>query len=359
MEIPVPEKRKTCLSLRPALTAFAALVLGGALCVCAQTAGEASRHVEEQPTGGVYDNSVGVVPDCADPFVLRHEGRYYLYGTGGGSGIRVYVSDDLASWSAAAGARDGFALHRDDVWGDRGFWAPEVYLIDGRFRMYFTVEERIAVAESDSPLGPFVQREGERAPFHADIPEIDTHVFTDDDGRRYLYFVRFTGGNEIWVAELADDLRSIREGTLTRCFGASQPWEDSAREPYAHARVNEGPFVLKHNGLYYLTYSANHTANPDYGVGYATSESPLGPWRKHDGNPILKGDGRVINGPGHHSFTRSPSGALYMVYHTHFDTTRMGPRKLALDRAAFEPSADGGADVLRVYGPTSTPQRVR
>jgi beta-xylosidase len=315
--------------------------------------------VRGQHKAAVYNNATGLVPDCADPYVLQHEGKYYLYGTGGRRGIKVYVSTDLANWSAAAGARGGYALDSVDVWGSHGFWAPEVYRIDGKFRMYFTVEEHIAVAESDSPLGPFTQTAANFAPFHPDIKEIDTHVFTDDDGRRYLYFVRFTGGNQLWVAELADDLRSIKENTLTFCFGTSQPWEDSAREPYPHARVNEGPFILKHKGLYYLTYSANHTANPDYGVGYATSTSPMGSWTKHEGNPILTGNGTSINGPGHHSFTRSPSGQLYIVYHTHFDMTRMGPRKLAIDPAEFVPSPTGGADILRIFGPSDTSKTVK
>jgi beta-xylosidase len=323
------------------------------------TSGNCRGNSPGDSQAAVYDNSVGIVPDCADPYVLEHDGKYYLYGTGGGKGIRVYVSDDLANWSAAAGASDGFALDSLDVWGSYGFWAPEVYRIDDKFRIYFTVQERIATAESDSPLGPFVQKEEEFEPFHLDVPEIDTHLFIDDDGKKYLYFVRFTGGNEIWVAELNDDLRSINEQTLTRCFGASQAWENSQREPYAHARVNEGPFILKHKGTYYLTYSANHTASPDYGVGYATSNSPMGPWVKYEGNPILTGNGVNINGPGHHSFTHSPSGQLYIVYHTHFDMTRMGRRKLAIDPAGFEPSPSGGLDILRIHGPTSTPQEVK
>ena len=303
----------------------------------------------------VYDNSRGLVPDCADPYVLKHEGKYYLYGTGGKQGIRVYVSDNLATWSEAAGAKDGFALDSNDVWGSFGFWAPEVYLINDKFYMYFTVQERIAVAESESPLGPFVQKVKE--PFNLDVPEIDTHLFIDDDGKKYFYFVRFTDGNEIWAAELNDDLRSIKEETLTYCFGQSQPWEDSAKEPYPHAKVNEGPFILKHKGLYYLTYSANHTANPDYGVGYAISENPLGPWEKYKGNPILTGNGTNINGPGHHSFTTSPSGQLYMVYHTHFDMTKMAPRKVAIDKCEFVENENGGPDILKVYA-TSTPQTV-
>lgn len=318
------------------------------------TAGGCKKN-SPKPT---YDNYAGLVQDCADPFVLEYDGKYYLYGTGGDSGIRVYVSDDLVNWSAPAGANNGFALDSADVWGNRGFWAPEVYHINNKFYIYFTVQERIAVAESDSPLGPFVQKEGEKEPFHIDIPEIDTHLFFDDDGKMYLYFVRFMNGNEIWAAELSDDLRSIKEETLTLCFRASQAWEESSREPYPHAKINEGPFMLKHKGLYCLTYSANHTANPDYGVGYATSTNPLGPWEKYEGNPILTGDGERINGPGHHSFAYSPSGQLYMIYHTHFDMTKMGPRKLAIDPCSFEKSPSG-VDIINVYGPTSTPQQIR
>ena len=327
---------------------------GAAVSGCVQNKSKTS----DNNTNAMYDNSKGLVPDCADPYILEHEGNYYLYGTGGRKGIKVYQSKDLANWSEAVGVSDGFALDSSDVWGNRGFWAPEVYRINDKFYMYFTVQERIAVAESDSPLGPFVQKEGEKEPFHLDIPEIDTHLFFDDDGKMYLYFVRFTNGNEIWGAELNDDLRSINEETLTYCFGTSQPWEDSAREPYPHAKVNEGPFILKHKGLYYMTYSANHTANPDYGVGYATSDNPLGPWTKFEGNPILTGNGENINGPGHHSFAYSPSGQMYMIYHTHFDMTKMAPRKLAIDPCGFEESANG-IDIFKVYGPTSSPQQVK
>lgn len=307
----------------------------------------------------VYNNREGLVPNCADPYVLEDKGVYYLYGTGGREGIKVYRSLDLANWSEAVGVHDGYALHKDDVWGNFGFWAPEVYRIGSKFYMYFTVQERIAVAESDSPLGPFVQSEANQSPFHLDVPEIDTHLFIDEDGKKYLYFVRFTNGNEIWCAELNDDLRTIKEETITYCFGASQPWEDSVREPHAHARVNEGPFILKHKGMYYMTYSANHTANPDYGVGYAIAKSPMGPWEKYEGNPILTGNGTTINGPGHHSFATSPTGQLYMIYHTHYDMTRMGPRKLGIDPCRFVPNPKGGADILQVDGPTDVPTKVK
>lgn len=300
-------------------------------------------------TESVYNNLVGLVPDCADPYVLEHNGLYYLYGTGGNDGIKVYVSKDMVTWSAARGSTNGYALHKNDVWGDKWFWAPEVYYINNKFYMFFSVEERIAVAESLSPLGPFKQETAYKKPFHENIPEIDTHLFIDDDGKMYLYFVRFTNGNEIWVAELNDDLRSIKEGTLTYCFGATQSWE------LIQARVNEGPFILKHKNTYYLTYSGNDYRSSKYGVGYATSDNPMGPWSKYKQNPVLVGNDKIY-GVGHHSFITLNDSCKYIIYHSHNTTKAVQPRKVGIDLYEFIPSGDNSPDILKIYGPTTTNQ---
>lgn len=305
-----------------------------------------------------YSNLNGVVQNCADPYVLKYEGKYYMYGTGGSDGIRVYQSDNMVKWSSAIGATNGYALHKSHVWGDKNFWAPEVYYIDNKFYMFYSAEEHIAVATSNSPLGPFSQSEAEKKPFHADIKEIDTHLFIDDDGKKYLYFVRFTNGNEIWAAELNDDMRSIKESTLKRCIGATnglQMWEKSTLEPQAGFKCNEGPFVLKRNGTYYLTYSANHYQNPNYGVGYATSSSPLGPWSKYAGNPILTKTDK-IQGVGHHSFISMSEHCHYIIYHAHYNMTSVGSRKTCIDPYEFIPSSNGLPDIIKTYGPTTTSQ---
>jgi beta-xylosidase len=308
------------------------------------------------PSGTAYFNNLtGLVPDCADPFILNHEGKYYLYGTGGAKGIRVYESKDLANWSGAVGAKSGYALDSTDVWGHHSFWAPEVYFLKGKFYMFFSVMEHLAIAESDSPLGPFIQKE--KKPLHLNIKEIDSHLFVDTDGKMYLYFVRFTGGNEIWMAEMKDDLSAIKEETLTRCFGATEPWERTKKEPVA--RVAEGPFVVKHNNLYYLSYSANHFKSQDYAVGYAISESPFGPFKKYENNPILIGDGKTIFGTGHHSFFKARSGQMYIVYHSHKNGQSVQPRTTCLDRCGFDKDGSGKPDKLVIYGPTTTPQLVK
>ena len=132
---------------------------------------------------------------AADPFVLLHEGKYYLYCTMESSnvpvghndfhtavrdqdGYCVYVSEDLHTWQ-----NKGFCLRREDVQGDCWFWAPEVMHRNGKFYMVYSSQEHIGMAVADSPLGPFKQEEKR---WLYEEKAIDGHMFTDDDGTVYL-----------------------------------------------------------------------------------------------------------------------------------------------------------------------------
>lgn len=269
----------------------------------------------------------GTPVPLADPFILLHDGVYYAYGTGAADGIEVYVSDDLATWRRADNGRDGLALRKGDAWGDRWFWAPEVYPVKDGFLMYYSADEHICAAKSPSPLGPFVQTE--KKPMLADEKAIDNSLFIDADGKPYLFFVRFDRGNVIWMAELEPDLVTIRKKTLRKCFEASQRWEK------IQGRINEGPFVLRDGGTYYLTYSANDYQSPFYGVGYAVANRPAGSWSKYGGNPILQKPGNLV-GTGHHAFFRDKEGKLRIVFHSHRDKENIHPRNMHIGTARFE-----------------------
>ena len=208
---------------------------------------------------------VSNVLPIADPYILFYNGTYYAYGTSRADGFEVYSSNDLKSWERSL----RLALNKEDSYGDKWFWAPEVYYVekDKKFYMYYSVEEHVCVAMSDSPLGPFVQ--DIKKPIREE-KGIDTSVFFDEDGKAYLYFVRFTNGNVIWCAELEENLKEIKEETLTQCIEAAEPWE------MVFGKVAEGPSIVKRDGLYYLLYSANDFRSQDYAVGYATSDSPFG-----------------------------------------------------------------------------------
>ncbi len=47
-------------------------------------------------------------------------------------------------------------LGQEDAFGDKGFWAPQVFSYDGRFYMAYTANEKMSLATSDNPLGPFL-----------------------------------------------------------------------------------------------------------------------------------------------------------------------------------------------------------
>ncbi len=287
---------------------------------------------------------------CADPDVLYHNGTYFLYPTNAGDanddeGIKVYTSTDLVHWT-----EQGFAFQKGDGWGTGNFWAPDTIERDGVFYMYYTANEQICVAESDSPLGPYKQTIME--PMHRDVKEIDAHVFYDEaSGKYYMYFVRFTDGNVIYGAELNDDMKSIKEDTITELLKANQGWDQDM------AKVNEGPFMLTKDGKYYLTYSGSHFQSIQYGAAYAVSDSPLGKYVKYNNNPIMKSNS-LAHGTGHHCVAESPDGKeMFMVYHSHHDLNNTEPRQLCIDRMQFTTDAAGNT-VLEVNGPTVSPQKL-
>jgi hypothetical protein len=52
-------------------------------------------------------------------------------------------------------------------------------------------------------------------------------------------------------------------------------------------------------------------------------------------------------------FIESPDGSeTFLLYHVHRDLENPTPRKLAIDRVYFEKNPDGGADIIKVNGPT-------
>jgi xylan 1,4-beta-xylosidase len=270
----------------------------------------------------------------ADPAIFHSGNTYYLYGTvegNSGDGFKVYVSKDQKNWEDK-----GYALKKGESFGEKGFWAPQVFAYQNNFYIAYVANEMIAIAKSDSPLGPF--RQDTIKPLEAPVKQIDPYIFQDDDGKIYMYHVRLKEGNRLFVAEMKKDLSAILPETVKECINASELWENTAAAKWP---VAEGPTVLKHKGLYYLFYTANDFRNPDYAVGYATSKSPLGPWEKYKGNPILSRKDIGVNGPGHGDFYSDGSGDLNYVFHTHFSENKVSKRKTAVLKASFHTDTTG------------------
>ena len=312
---------------------------------------------EKQAT---YTNPLNAL--LGDPFIFHEGGVYYLYGTedkkNSEHGIPVLTSTDLVHWEDR-----GYAFKKDETtWTQRYFWGAEIVKVGNEYYMYYTASPNkdasmplnmhINLAKGKSPLGPFKEF---KAPFYkpnAPDEAIDPNVFIDDDGKAYFSFTQvIMGRNDIRIVKLKDNLIDF-DGEPILATVPSREWEN---RPWKGHLVNEGSFMLKHNGYYYLTYSANPFMTPYYAIGYATSKSPLGPWEEYKGNPVLSKTDSA-HGPGNGMFIKSPDGSeLFIVYHTHFNPGQLGPRKVAIDRVRFQ-KAGNGPDTLIIDGPTTTPQ---
>lgn len=298
-----------------------------------------SNDPDPDPTPEVPQNLI-----VADPTIFKNGDTYYLYGTdgrGANNGFPVYTSTNLEDWVGPKGRKNGFALSADDAFGTSGFWAPQVLSKDNNtFYMYYTANEKIAFATATSPLGVFANLD-KRTISTGENKIIDPFVFTDDDGTSYLYHVRVKEGNKIFVAELNDDMATVKLETLTECITATEEWENTES---ANWTVTEGPTVIKHNDLYYLIYSANDFRSVDYAVGFATSTSPYGPWEKSSKNPIINKELTGHNGSGHGDLF-ADDNQLYYVFHTHNNSAQVSPRKTALIKLNFV-SEEGSPDYL-------------
>ncbi len=314
----------------------------------------------QDETAATYTNPLDV--PVADPFVYEEDGIYYLYGTddvrGSEYGFPVLTSTNLVNWEYR-----GSCFEKDETtWTQCNYWGPEMAKVGDAYYLYFNgspnekpgwpFNMHLCIAKADSPLGPFKEF---KAPFYkpeAPAEAIDQNIFIDDDGTAYLVFTQvIQGRNDIRVVKLKDNLVEF-DGKPVMGTIPTQAWESRVWDGH---RVNEGGYMFKHNGYYYLTYTGNHFLDPHYSIGYATSKNPLGPWEKHEGNPILSKT-ETVHGPGNGMFVKSPDGKeLFIVYHTHFKPGQVGPRKVAIDRVRFK-KAKNGPDILVIDGPTSTPQ---
>ncbi|MFG0259672.1 MAG: family 43 glycosylhydrolase [Phycisphaerales bacterium JB041] len=308
--------------------------------------GTAAAQVGPIPRVNTFANPIDV--QAADPDVFFEDGTYYMYATSRASfGFVVWTSTDLVRWR-----HRGLALRKtDESWGQKDYWAPCVIKSGSRYLMYYNAQpasagegasgHRICVAEATSPLGPF---KDVAAPlFDRGRMAIDAHVLVDRDGQGYLYYV--TGSV---MAVRLDSSLTKTQGEPVVALSPTQPWEK---------KWTEAPFVLRRGNKYIMFYSSPGYDMPEYSVGYGVADSPMGPFVKPYGAPVLT-QSAVVSGPGHNGVTTSPDGSeTFIVYHTHQQLVGGDPRQIAVDRMRFVDDPKFGVRV-QIDGPTTLAQKL-
>lgn len=260
-----------------------------------------------------------------DPFILCHEGTYYLYGTIGEPKARelyVHKSLDLVNWE---GPEVIYTL-RDDSWAKGELWAPEVHLYCGRFYLMHTMLGKnglraTEISVADSPCGPFLPI-SDRPATPADRSCIDGTLCTEN-GRPYLIYSHdwpdcydesagaYVG--KIEAIELTPDLtRAVGEPFLLFSskeapLSGEHPTHCSWRGQKIVRYGSDGPFVHRlRDGRHFLVWSPIPDGN--YMILGAVADSVRGPWQHLD-TPVFANNG------GHSMIFADKDGDLRLCLH--------------------------------------------
>ena len=281
-----------------------------------------------------------------DPTIYAENGTYYLTGTGADAdgAFSVYQSKDLANWTLT-----GNAIKTAELSGDKSFWAPQILKRGGKYVLaYCAYDEKnkkhfLAVAESDKPDSGF--KNSKMLKSDANF-EIDPFIFIDDDGRVYAYFVHWKGKfGGVCGQELSADFTQ-RKGAVKQLLKNDQNWEkkdlpkefekinkrikDGEDKFMSSRAVVEGPTMVKRKGKYVLFYSANDFRSPDYCVGVAVADSPLGKFKKLQSPAVISREITGFNGSGHGDIFFDNDGGIWYVFHAHHSNIRVSPRRTAI-----------------------------
>ena len=276
-----------------------------------------------------------------DPFVMKHNGKYYMYPSSstaenGVTGVKVFSSDDLVNWTY-----EGFAL--EAVEADRAY-APEVLYYNGWFLMCQSGSAEVDgvikggqghyIYKSQSPLGPF-----ELMTEDFDFG-IDGSLWIDDNGELFFLYA-YKSSIRIIPMDM-ENMRPVSVANSHKVLNATLPGGTN--------KWVEGPGLFRRGDYLYLTYSGNRVTEDTYRVGYSylIGSNPMTEdfIQPEDNVLMLKTGPDNFRGLGHNSNVIGPNlDSWYAAYHNLLGVD--GPQR----RYMLDQLVTNGAQVL-ANGPT-------
>lgn len=308
--------------MKKCLNFLGLLMLSLGVSSCNNTSSIEYTHYEEStinftdnsdPNNKEFNHSLyyrnDLIQDMGDPMMIYEDGYFYAYGTYDTTKIFAFRSKDLTNWENMGAC---FTPELES-WSKTNIWAPDLQKFGDTWYLYYTAQKfedngksycQIGVASSDNPLGPFKQVTGVNGNgenIDLGTPNfywkghtiLDQNIFLDDDGQYYMYFSfdtrdsvdpnYNTGQAEIYGVKMIDPV-TWDLSTLTRILAPGYQkitdttrkieWETWSPSFAGNMECLEGPYMIKKNGKYILTYCANSYVDTEYAVGYAISDNP-------------------------------------------------------------------------------------
>lgn len=241
---------------------------------------------------------------------------------------QLFSTTDMVNWTYR-GTPLSTANFKWAKQGDNA-WASQAVERNGKWYWYICAEDTtcglhgIGVAVADRPEGPYTDPLGKPL-----VPGswgfIDPTVFIDDDGKAYLFW----GNNGLWYAELnpdmislASEVKPVADLNNPEAFGELRMKHDwQLGKEVMKTNFEEGPWLDKRNGIYYLSYAAGGV--PEH-MAYSTATSIHGPW-KYMGRIMSESPGSFTI----HGGNISINGRDFMFYHQGLAPNGSGFRRSA------------------------------
>ena len=259
--------------------------------------------------------------EAADPVITMYKGKYFLYASHSGG---YWNSDNLLNWRFIPIK----SLPIED-------YAPDVITINDTTYYMASSMVKKNIFYSINPFEDNWKPMEKTLPF----PVWDPHFFQDDNGKVYLYWgCSDQESQPIRVVHLDTKMQPVTEPeTLIthnpKLYGWENPWELNEKEKNGY---NEGSWMNKYNGRYYLQYASPGTEFKTYADGVYKSDSPTGPFKYESYSPFSYKPGGFIAGAGHSSTFQDKYGNYWHVSSMSISVRHMFERRLGLFPACFD-----------------------
>ena len=248
-------------------------------------------------------------PMVHDPVMAKEDGVYHIFATG--MGIQRMTSKDRKDWQVKAMPVMTVIPKwtRDSVPGfDKHVWAPDIIRWHNKWWLAYSCSTfgkngsaigLLSAAKFDSPIwndeGCIVASRENRDNWNA----IDPNFVIDDNDTPWMVWGSFWDG--IQIVRL-DTTMHVAKGEKPRTLARRYAPGTTTAEPNptsAHAGTNaiEAPFVMKHQGYYYLFVSWDYCcrgSKSNYRVAVGRSKNVDGPYLDKRSNDMLNGGGTVL-----------------------------------------------------------------
>ncbi len=296
-----------------------------------------------------------------DPSLAKDGNTYYVFSTGrapGGGQFAIRCSLNLTDWKLCGQVFDEIpAWIREASPRTKDLWAPDISYFNGKFHLYYAYSafglntSGIALATNDT-------LDARSAKYHwkdeglvltsteaDDFNAIDPNIVLDMKGQPWLSFGSFWSGIKMRRIDLRTGKTASSDPKLYSLAARTKP--DNAEPPKPGLPANwqaiEAPFIIRHEGFYYLFVSFDlccRGIHSTYRTMVGRSGNVTGPYVDAGGKPLLKSGGAELLvgnarwlGPGGESVLQEPHGDV-IAFHAYDAIT--GKPALQISTIAWE-----------------------